>query len=200
MRQRIVRSLGKGVCQPQCESVKVLSPEIFLVALGQGFHFLEASIGMHAKGECISDVSGSKSVAGKRTVYVGTWENRSVPNGSCQGAEKATKQYGVSVVGLTHSRGVDRVMPVESRYTRHSKGSALIRKDEAGHSPDTELGLTMETLQRLISEIALRYYMSYEVIEVSINEEPVAGNPHGGFCEGHASPYTEFIKTQSLLN
>jgi hypothetical protein len=58
----------------------------------------------------------------------------------------------------------------------------------------------METLQRLISEIALRYYMSYEVIEVSINEEPVAGNPHGGFCEGHASPYTEFIKTQSLLN
>jgi hypothetical protein len=72
----------------------------------------------------------------------------------------------------------------------------------------------METLQRFISEIALRYYMSYEVIEVSINEEPVAGNPHGGFCEGHAfagnphggfceghaSPYTEFIKTQSLLN
>ena len=59
-----MRSLGKGVCQPQCESVKVLSPEIFLVALGQGFHFLEASIGMHIKGECISDVSGSESVAG----------------------------------------------------------------------------------------------------------------------------------------
>ncbi|MHC4857797.1 MAG: hypothetical protein ACYTBY_08420 [Planctomycetota bacterium] len=76
--------------------VKVLSPEIFLVALGQGFHFLEASIG---------------TVAGKRTVYVGTWENRSVPNGSCQGAEKATRRYGVSVVGLTHSRGVAGVMP-----------------------------------------------------------------------------------------
>ena len=41
-----MRSPGKGVCQPQCESVKVLSPEIFLVALGQGFHFLEARIGM----------------------------------------------------------------------------------------------------------------------------------------------------------
>ena len=27
--------------------VKVLSPEIFIVALGQGFHILEASIGMH---------------------------------------------------------------------------------------------------------------------------------------------------------
>jgi hypothetical protein len=99
-----MRSPGKGVCQPQCESVKVLSPEILLVALGQGFHFLEASISMHVKGECMSDVSGSKSVAGKRTVYVGTWENRSVPNGSCQGAEKVTKRYGVSVVGLTHSR------------------------------------------------------------------------------------------------
>ena len=108
-----MRSLGKGVCQPQCESVKVLSPEIFLVALGQGLHFLEASIGMHAIGECISDVPGSESVAGKRTVYVGTWENRSVPNGSRQEAEKVTKWYGVSVVGLTHSRGVAGVMPGE---------------------------------------------------------------------------------------
>ena len=106
-----MRSLGKGVCQPQCESVKVLSPEIILVALGQGFHFLEASIGMHAKGECIFGVPGSESVAGKRTVCIGTWENRSVPNGSCQGAEKVTKRYGVSVVGLTHSRGVAGVMP-----------------------------------------------------------------------------------------
>ncbi len=106
-----MRSLGKGVMSATTQ-VKVLSPEIFLVALGQGFHCLEASIGMHAKGECISGVSGSKSVAGERTVYVGTWENRSVPNGSCQGAEKVTKQYGVSVVGLTHSRGVAGVMPV----------------------------------------------------------------------------------------
>jgi hypothetical protein len=49
-------------------------------------------------------------VAGERTVCIGTWENRSVPNGSCQGAEKATRRYGVSVVGLTHSRGVAGVM------------------------------------------------------------------------------------------
>lgn len=106
-----MRSPGKGVCQPQCGSVKVLSPEILLVALGQGIHYLEASIDMHAKGECIFDVPGSESVAGKRTVYVGTWENRSVPNGSCQGAEKAMRRYGASVVGLTHSRGVAGVMP-----------------------------------------------------------------------------------------
>ncbi len=110
-----MRSLGKGVMSATTQ-VKVLSPEIFLIALGQGFHNLEASIGMHAKGECVLDVSGSKSVAGERTVYVGTWENRSVPNGSCQGAEEVTKQYGVSVVGLTRSRGVTGVMPSESRW------------------------------------------------------------------------------------
>jgi len=105
-----MRSLGKGVMSATTQ-VKVLSPEILLVALGQGFHFPEASIGMHVKGECISDVPGSESVAGKRTVCIGTWENRNVSNGSCQGAEKVTKQYDVSVVGLTHSRGVAGVMP-----------------------------------------------------------------------------------------
>jgi len=115
-RQRIIRSLGKGVCQPQCESVKVLSPEIILVAMGQGFHFLEASIGRCVKGKCLSGVPGSESVAGKQTVYVGTWENRSAPNGSCQGAEKATRRYGVSVVGLTRSRGVAGVMPGGMRH------------------------------------------------------------------------------------
>ena len=105
-----MRSPGKGVMSATTQ-VKVLSPEIILVALGQGFHFLEASIGMHVKGECIFDVPGFESVVGKRTVYVGTWENRSVPYGSCRGAEKATRRYGVSVVGLTNIRGVAGVIP-----------------------------------------------------------------------------------------
>ena len=47
-----MRSPGKGVMSATTQ-VKVLSPEMFLVALGQGFHLLEASIGMHVKGECI---------------------------------------------------------------------------------------------------------------------------------------------------
>ena len=54
--------------------VKVLSPEIILIALGQGFHSLETNISTHAKGESVLDVPGSESVAGKRTVYIGTWE------------------------------------------------------------------------------------------------------------------------------
>ena len=39
-------------------------------------------------------------------------------------AEEVTKWYGVSVVGLTHSRGVNRVMSVEDNEV-HSKGSAV---------------------------------------------------------------------------
>jgi len=107
-----MRSLGNGV-ESATTQVKVSSPEIILVAKGQGFHFLEASIGTHAKGECATGVPGSKSVAGKRTVYVGTWENRNVPKGSRRGAGDATRRYGVTVVGLTHNRGVVGVMPDE---------------------------------------------------------------------------------------
>jgi len=73
-----MRSHGKGSLSATTQ-VKVLSPEILLFALGQGFHILETNIRAHVKGERVSDVPGSKSVAGKRTVYIGTWENRSVP-------------------------------------------------------------------------------------------------------------------------
>ena len=86
--------------------VKVLSPKITIIARGQGFHSLEVSIGMRVTGKCITGVPGSESVAGRRTVYVGTWENRSVPKGSRQEAEKAMRRYGVSVVGPAYSRGV----------------------------------------------------------------------------------------------
>ena len=73
-----MRSRGKGGLSATTQ-VKVLSPEILHVALGQGFHVLEANIRARAMGECVSDVPGSESVAGKRTVCIGTWENRSVP-------------------------------------------------------------------------------------------------------------------------
>jgi len=103
--------------------------------LGQGFHFLEANIRTHVNGECESGMPGSKSVAGKRTVYIGTWENRSVPTGSFQEAGKATRKYGDSVVGLTHSRGVGRVMPVESGSIGTLEGvSSLTQRDEVCHA------------------------------------------------------------------
>ena len=96
--------------------VKVYSPEIVNIARGQGIHCLEASIATCVKGECVSGVPGSKSVAGNSTVHIGTWENHIVPNRSFQQAEEARRKYGDMVVGLTRSRGVIGVMPGESRW------------------------------------------------------------------------------------
>jgi len=59
-----MRSHGKGSLSAATK-VKVSSPEIFHIALGQGFHFLEANSRVLVQGESISDVPGSKSVAGK---------------------------------------------------------------------------------------------------------------------------------------
>jgi len=105
--------------------VKVSSPVILHITLGQGFHFLETSTETRARGEVCFGVSGSKSVAGKRIDFIGTWENRDVPAPRIRGIEEVTKDsYVVSVVGLIHSRGVNRVMPIENDKV-HSKGLAI---------------------------------------------------------------------------
>ena len=115
--------------------VKVLSPEIILVALGQGFHFLEASIVTCVKGECVSDVPGSESMAGKPTVHIGTWESHIAPDRSFQQAEEARRKYGDMAVGLTHSRGVGRVMPAESLELRALEGvSSRTQRDEVAYA------------------------------------------------------------------
>ncbi len=104
--------------------VKVLSPEIIFVAMGQGFHLLEASTGDSVRGELSLGVPGSESVAGTRTVYVGTWENRSVPRSSPREAEKAGRGYGALVVGPTRSRGVGGVMSTEAARPPEGVGSS----------------------------------------------------------------------------
>ena len=125
-----MRSHGKGSLSATTQ-VKVLSPEIIIIALGQGFHFLEIKIRTCANGECVPDVPGSESVAGKRTVYIGTWENRNVPQLSFHEAEEATRKYGDSVVGLIHSRGVGSVMPVESQGIGTLEGiSSLTQRED----------------------------------------------------------------------
>ena len=111
--------------------VKVSSPEIVNIAQGQGFHFLEASTAARVKGECVSGVPGSKSVAGNSTVHIGTWENHIAPNRSFQQAEEARRKYGDMVVGLTRSRGVIGVMPGESRRFGALEGvSSKMQRDE----------------------------------------------------------------------
>jgi hypothetical protein len=52
-----MRSRGKGGLSATTQ-VKVLSPEMLLVALGQRFHVLETEIGACANGECVSTCRG----------------------------------------------------------------------------------------------------------------------------------------------
>jgi len=56
------------------ESEGFYSPEICLIALGQGFLHSEANIAAHDNGECVSGVPGSQTIAGHSTVHSGTRE------------------------------------------------------------------------------------------------------------------------------
>ena len=67
--------------------------------------------------------------------------------------QKGSTGYGGVVVGLTHSRGVGRVMPVELRSAEHSKGSAIKRKEVVTTMLNTETGKTWEKLS-LIAKCA----------------------------------------------
>ncbi|MFC1584252.1 hypothetical protein ACFL5V_01750 [Fibrobacterota bacterium] len=186
--------------------VKVLSPEITLFAQGQGFHFPEANSEAHAKeGECVFDVPGSESVAGKRTVHIGTWENQSI-SGSCRRTEDVMMQYAALVVGLTHSRGVNKVMLIEDKKV-HSKGLAVSRKK---YGKDNMLSTEVDKVIHrngwviistyfyicMVLETDLSYKLSrnkhvYRVTNKSLChvrseiEEPDVGNSQVRFCEGH---------------
>ncbi len=111
--------------------VKVFSPVIVNIAQGQGFHVLEASTAACVRGECVSGVPGSKSMAGNPTVHIGTWDNHIAPYGSFQQAEEARRKYGDVVVGLTYSRGVVGAMPGESPRAGTLEGvSSKTQRDE----------------------------------------------------------------------
>ena len=104
-----MRSLGKGVMSATTK-VKVLNPEMDLYALGQGFSPLEASIGVHANGECISACRGLSPWRANELFILELAKTEAFRTEAAEEAEEVTKQYGVSVVGLTHSRGVAGVM------------------------------------------------------------------------------------------
>ena len=94
--------------------MKVISPEICLVVLGQGFFHLEASSAAHGNGECVSGVPGSKSIAGHSTVHSGTWESHTVPKEASDESKRRRRKYGGMAVGPGHIRGTDGVMPIQS--------------------------------------------------------------------------------------
>ncbi|MFC1781357.1 hypothetical protein ACFLZ8_03745 [Planctomycetota bacterium] len=93
-------------------------------------------VSLHAlTGECASGVPESKSMAGNSTVHIGTWENRIAPSESFQQAEEARRKYGDAVVGLIHIRGVNGVMPIESREPGTLEGiSSKMQRDEEAYA------------------------------------------------------------------
>ena len=111
--------------------VKVFSPEICLVALGQGFLHSEASIATHDNGECVSGGPGSQTIAGHSTVHSGTRESHTVPKEASNKPKRRRRKYGDLAVGLTHSRGVNGVMLIESREPGTLEGvSSKAQRDE----------------------------------------------------------------------
>ncbi len=124
-----MRSLGKGVTSATTQ-VKVLSPEILLCRTGSRVSWSGSQYRYARNGESVTGVPGSKSVAGERTVCIGTWESRGAPNRSPREAEKAGRGYGAVVVGLTRIRGVDGVIPVEGRGSL--EGVSVLTQREEG--------------------------------------------------------------------
>ena len=126
-----MQGLRKGEW-PAITKVKVLSPEICLIASGQGFLHLEASSAARDNGECVSDVPGSKAMVGNRIVCAGTWESHIVPIVEASNElKKRRRKYDDMAVGLTHSRGVDGAMPIESPSSLEGVSSKTQRDEEA---------------------------------------------------------------------
>ena len=104
--------------------MKVLSPETSIFAMGQGFLALEAGIGSCVNGECLSAWGGHSPWRANERSILELGRTEAFRMEADEEAEEVTNQYGVSVVGLTHSRGVNRVMSVAGNGV-HSKGSAV---------------------------------------------------------------------------
>ena len=102
--------------------VKVISPEICQVALGQEVLHLEASIAAHDNGECVSGVPGSQTIAGHSTVHSGTREDHIVPKEASNESKRRRRKYGGMVVGPGRIRGTDGVMPIQSRESGTLEG------------------------------------------------------------------------------
>ena len=114
--------------------VKVLSPEMDDIALGEGLIVPEASIAACANGECDSNVPGSKSMVGNRIVCIGTWENHIAPKLEAPNElKRRRREYGGMVVGLPHIRGVDGVMPIESPCSLEG-GSSKTQRDQGAYA------------------------------------------------------------------
>jgi hypothetical protein len=92
---------------------KAVSPEISLIARGQGVLCPEASIVVGVRRRVYGGMPGSQATAGHPTDCIGTWEDRI----ACrpQQAEEARRGHRDTVVGPAPSRGVAGAMPGAGR-------------------------------------------------------------------------------------
>lgn len=95
--------------------VKVLSLEMITLHWVRGCLLSLKPASLHALiGECVNGMPGSEAMVGSRTVCIGTWESHIVLQEASNELKRRRRKYGDMAVGLTHSRGVDGVMPIES--------------------------------------------------------------------------------------
>ena len=86
-------------------------------------------------GKCVSGMPGSQTIAGHSTVHSGTRESHSVPKEASDESKRRRRKYGGMAVGLTHSRGVNGVMPIESREPGTLEGiSSIMQRDEEAYA------------------------------------------------------------------
>jgi len=116
--------------------VKAVSPDIFLIAMGQGLLCSEASIVAGVRRRVCNGMPGSQAAAGHLTDCIGTWESR-IPKVqvACmpQQAEEARRGHRDAAVGPAHSRGVVGVMPGGGPRIRdplEGAGSQLTRAEK----------------------------------------------------------------------
>jgi hypothetical protein len=119
--------------------VKVVSPEICLVALGQGIYHLEAGTAAHDNGECVSGMPGSQTIAGHSTVHSGTREDHIVPKEASDESKRRRRKYGGMVIGPGHSRGTDGVMPIQFRRFGTLEGPGSKTQRDEQRMPYTEM-------------------------------------------------------------
>ncbi|NQT03624.1 MAG: hypothetical protein HQ580_16465 [Planctomycetes bacterium] len=130
----MVRSHVNSGCSAATR-VKAVSPEIFLIAMGQGLVCSEASIVAGVIRRVCNGGPGSQAAAGHPTDCIGTWESRiaCIPQSRHVGKE-ARRGHGDAAVGSAHIRGVTGVTPGEP-YTRwwmalEGAGIQLTRAEE----------------------------------------------------------------------
>ena len=98
-------------------------------------------------GKCVSGMPGSQTIAGHSTVHSGTREDHIVPKEASDESKRRRRKYGSMAVGLTHTRGVDGVMPIESQESGHSKGLAAKCRGMSKRMPYSEMdNITSTTL------------------------------------------------------